>query len=255
MIRALIVDDERHARDIIRLCADRETDLEIVGEAANGADAIRLIRVLAPDLVFLDVRMPGISGLDAIAALDREHVPLIVFVTAYDEYALRAFDLHAAAYLLKPFDDERFTSTMRHVRDLLGRGEARRPDPSDLLQLLGAFDIPPAAGRKLAVRSAGRVLLVDIPEIDWIEAAGNYVRLHVGPAAHLFPRTMAELEATLLPSRFVRIHRSTIVNIDRVTELRTDDNRDFTVMLRDGTALRLSRTYRESFERAIGSSL
>jgi two-component system LytT family response regulator len=197
------------------------------------------------------------NGLDLAASLESGELPVIVFVTAYDEYALRAFELHAAAYLLKPFDDERFASAMRHVRRLLdGPAVKRRQDVAELLGRLavGAGSAPGHLSR-LAVRSGGRVTIVDVADIDWIEAAGNYVKLHTGGAAHMLGRTMTEMEATLPSGRFVRIHRSAIVNLDRVKELRTEDNRDFTVVLHGGAVLRLSRTYREAFERALGSSL
>jgi two-component system LytT family response regulator len=256
MIRALIVDDELPARDFIRICAGHEPDVEVVGEAANARDALKLISELSPDVVFLDVRMPGMSGLDLAASLDSGDLPVIVFVTAYDEYALRAFELHAAAYLLKPFDIERFSSTMRYVRRLLEGSDSRRQDIAALFsRLADATGTGAAHVSRLVVRSGGRVTIVDVEDIDWIEAAGNYVKLHTGGTAHMLGRTMIEMEATLPPGRFVRIHRSAIVNLDRVKELRTEDNRDFTVVLHGGTVLRLSRTYREAFERALGSSL
>jgi two-component system LytT family response regulator len=257
MIRALIVDDELQARDFIRFCAGLEPDLEIVGEAANARDAAALIDELSPDVVFLDVRMPGMNGIHLAASLEGRDRPVIVFVTAHDEYALRAFELHAAAYLLKPFDDERFASAMRHVTRLLdGPALERLQDVSELLsRLAGGAGSAPAPVSRLVVRSGGRVTIVDLSDIDWIEAAGNYVKLHTGGTAHMLGRTMTEMEATLPPDRFVRIHRSAIVNLDRVKELRTQDNRDFMVVLHGGGVLRLSRTYRDAFERALGSKL
>lgn len=266
MIRCLIVDDEPEAREVLRLHLKEEPDFRVLGECRNGEQAVSAIRELGPDLVFLDVRMPDLSGFEVLDRLDEDQLPFVVFVTAYDQYALRAFDVHALAYLLKPFDDIRFQETVRHVRRLVDEGEAgttRRL--KELLRDLRAGAIGTGAGSapgpapagidRLVVRSRGRTYFVALDSVDWIEAAGNYARLHCGEKTHLVTKTMTELERGLDPRRFVRIHRSTIVNVARIEELRTEDRRDFEVILDSGDHLRLSRTYRQTLEAVIGDRI
>lgn len=252
MIRTLIVDDEPLARDALRVHVEREPELELAGECRTGREAVQAIRELSPDLLFLDVRMPDLSGFEVLAQLDKDPMPYVVFVTAHDEYALRAFQVHALAYLLKPFDDVRFAETMRHVRRCFsGQQPDAREHLAALLEELRGERPPVRFVAKTGLRSR----IVAAADVDWIEADGNYVRLHCGADSHLVCRSMKELAETLDGRQFVRIHRSTIVNIERIRELHTDDYRDYTVILRDGQRLRLSRSYRQALEAALGDRI
>ena len=253
-IRALVVDDEPLARERLRMLLASEDWLEIVHECADGLSAVSAIQKLRPDLVFLDVEMPGATGFDVIEAIGADRMPFVVFVTAYDKYAIKAFDVHAVDYLLKPFDRERFHKALARARQQLEQrssGELERR----LLALVN--DLKPAHQRmeRFVVKSGGRVFFVRAEEIDWIEAAGNYVKLHVGAEAHLFRETMNALEARLNPDTFYRIHRSHIVNIERVRELQPWFNGEYVVFLKSGTRLTLSRGYREKLQERIGRSL
>lgn len=249
--RVVIVDDEPLARERLRMLVAGEDWLEIVAECPDGLSAIATIQKLQPELVFLDVQMPGATGFDVIQAIGAERMPFVIFVTAYDRYALRAFDVHALDYLLKPFDRERFQQALRRARQQLERrsqGDLERR----LLQLVQ--DLKPAPHRleRFVIKAGGRVFFVRSEEIDWIEAAGNYVKLHVGAEAHLFRETMNALESQLDPDTFFRVHRSHIVNIERVRELQPWFNGEYVVFLRDGTRLTLSRGYREKLQERIG---
>jgi two-component system LytT family response regulator len=241
-IRALIVDDEPLARERIRMLLDNEPGFEIVGESANGVEAIRDIQRLTPDLVFLDVQMPELTGFEVLDGLQQARWPVIIFVTAYDQYALKAFDVCALDYLLKPFDRERFTRALRRARAELERRRAGQVN-EQVLRLLSELQ----QGKhleKLIIRDGGRVIFLRTDEIDWIEAAGNYVRLHAGTQEHLYRETMTKLEARLNPQRFARIHRSAIVNTERIKELQPWFRGDYIIVLRDNQKLTLSRTYR-----------
>jgi two-component system LytT family response regulator len=253
-IRVLVADDEPLARERLRTLLAREDWLEIVAECPNGPETIDSIGRLQPDLVFLDIQMPGATGFEVIEAVGPARMPLVVFVTAFDHYALRAFDVHALDYLLKPFDRERFEQALGRARQQLERrtnGDLERR----LLELVQ--DLKPSAQRleRFVIKSGGRVFFVRAEEIDWIEAAGNYVKLHVGAEAHLFRETMNALEAQLDPDTFFRIHRSHIVNIERVKELQPWFNGEYVVFLQNGTRLTLSRGYREKLQERIGRSL
>lgn len=251
-IRVLIVDDEPLARDRVRALAAGQPDLEVVGESADGEEALEAIERLRPDLVFLDIQMPGMDGLEMVGHLDRGILPAIVFVTAYDQFAIQAFECHALDYLLKPFDDERFAAAVSRVRAWLGR-TAPGEDLNGRIQALLA-DLRPA-GRvpdRLAVKSGGRVLLLRLEEIDWIEAADNYVNLHVGSDSHLLRETMNAIEKRFPADRFLRISRSCIVNLDRIKELQPLFHGEYTVILRDGTRVTLSRGYRDKLTKLLG---
>jgi len=236
-IRTLVVDDEPVARARMLGLLSEEADVEVVGECADGSQARAAIEAKAPDLVFLDVQMPHMSGVDLATAFGPAQMPAVVFVTAYDEYALRAFEIHALDYLLKPFSRERFKAAVTHAREHL----ARRPGPGRLRD-------------RLVIKSTGRIYFVRTADIDWCEAAGNYVRLHVGAQAHLVRGTMANLEAQLDAAQFVRIHRSTIVNVERIQELRSSFNGEYIVLLGGGLRLTLSRGYREALQARLGRS-
>ena len=263
-LRVLVADDEPLARERLRELLEARADAEDVGEARNGQEVVDEVRRLRAggtpaDLLLLDVEMPEMDGLAALDALAPEERPAVVFVTAYDRYALRAFDLHALDYLLKPFDDERFHDALDRARDAVRRGEAAALTQR-LLALLRQGEGTPAevsraddgdAGEddseapltRLAIRTGSRYHLVEVDEIDWIEGAGVYARLVVGETAHLLRTPLAELERRLDSARFVRIHRSTIVNLDRVREARGHAHGEYVLGLRDGTRLKVSRTY------------
>lgn len=249
-IRALIVDDEPLARERIRTLLRKEPDVEVAGECGDGARAVEAIAKLRPHLVFLDVQMPEAGGFDVVEAVGAERMPAVIFVTAYDKYALRAFDVHVLDYLLKPFDRARF-------REALGRARAQihREQGSELNRQLLALlkEVLPERRKRerLVVRDGGRIVFLRTDEIDWIEAAGNYLQLHAGRHTHMMRETMAGIEAQLDAGRFVRVHRSTIVNLDRVRELQPGPHGDSTLLLRDGTRLTLSRTHRARFEKAL----
>lgn len=246
-IRVLVVDDEPLVRrGIVALLAE-EPGIVVVGEARNGTEALSLIRGTAPDLVFLDVQMPGLDGLGVLAALEPDERPAVVFVTAFDQYAVRAFDLHAVDYLLKPFDDERFRTALARVRGRLQRGEAAT-ERAAVAALLAELRGTTAGPDRLAVREHGQIVLVPVDEIDWIEAADNYVRLHRGGHYHLLRESLGRLEETLDRRRFARIHRSAMVNLTRVRALEPVPGGEYDVILTDGRRLTLSRGYRDRFQ-------
>ena len=254
-ISVLVADDEPLARKGLRVWLRSETDLTVVGEASSGQEAVRAIETLRPDLVFLDIRMPGLDGFQVLARAAPVHLPLVIFVTAYDSYALKAFETHAVDYLLKPLTERRLRQAIDRARWVLAAQEELEKKHGGLLQMLESRESlqgqPPAEmnnGRYLsrfAVRDDNRYLLVTAEQVDWIDSAANYVRLHVGASSYLIRMTMNELEQKLDPDRFARIHRSTIVNIGRVKEVTPDWHGEFDVKLVDGTNLRLTRTYRQ----------
>ena len=259
-IRVLLVDDEPLVRRGIRAFLADEPDVAVIGECGTGLEAVDAIRAERPDLVFLDVQMPELDGLGVLDALDEdERPPALVFVTAYDAYALRAFELHAVDYLLKPFDEARFRTALARARQrLASAGAATIPAAADsrleaLLRELRPAPAP-AYAERLLVRSANRLLPVAVADIDWIEAADNYVRLHVGSRRCALRETIRSLEGRLDPRFFVRVHRSTIVNLDRVQEVRPLPSGDCTLLLTDGTQLSLSRNWRETFEARFGGA-
>ncbi|MEP6916032.1 MAG: LytTR family DNA-binding domain-containing protein [Acidobacteriota bacterium] len=252
--RVVIADDEPLARERLRALLGTESWVDLVAECHDGKSAVAAIDKFRPDLVFLDVQMPGATGFEVIDEIGPERMPFVVFVTAFDRYALRAFEVHALDYLLKPFDRDRFHDAITRARQQLERrasGDLERR----LLELVQ--DLKPATPplERFVVKTGGRVLFVRADEIEWIEAAGNYVKLHVGADAHLFRETMNAVEAKLDPDLFFRIHRSHIVNIERVRELQPWFNGEYVVFLRSGTRLTLSRGYREKLQDRIGRSL
>lgn len=248
MIRVAIVDDEPVAREGLRLWLADEPDLTIVGEAGTPAEACALVRRERPDLLFLDVQMPGGSGFDVIESVGGEHLPEVVFVTAHERHALRAFDLAALDFLLKPVREERFRVALERARRELERGEDRE-GPARLTALLDHVRGPaPADGsrriERFAVRTRDRFVIVPASAVRWIGAAGNYAELHVGGGTHLVRATIAELEAGLDPSRFVRVHRATIVRLDCVREVIPGAHGDADLVLEGGDTVAMSRRYR-----------
>jgi two-component system LytT family response regulator len=250
-IRTLVVDDEPIARERILSLLEHESDVEVIGQCSDGVQAVSAIQKLSPDLIFLDVQMPAADGFGVLRQIKREQMPMVVFVTAYDEYALQAFEVHALDYLLKPFGRDRFQETLRHAREQL---ERRRAGDLGRRLLALVHDLKPEQPRleRLVVKSGGRVFFLRTDEIDWIEAAGNYVRLHLGEESHLFRETMNGMEGRLDSRRFVRIHRSRIVNTERIKELQPWFNGEYVVILRNGTRLTLSRGYREKLQEQLG---
>jgi two-component system LytT family response regulator len=258
-MRALLVDDEEIARRGLRIRLERACDINVVGECANGAEAVAAIQRLAPDVVFLDIQMPELSGMDVAQSLPPQLLPHIVFVTAFDQYAVRAFEVHALDYLLKPINDERLAATLRRARaaicDVRDGAYARQVVAAFAgLKQNGLASLPVGTDR-IAIPVDDRLTVVRVAEIDWVEALGNYVSLHVARRSHLLRETVSAMEQRLAPHGFVRIHRSTIVNVQRVTELRSLNNGEFSVALIDGTTLKLSRSYRESLDLLIGRRL
>ena len=244
-IRTLVVDDEPFARKKLHTLLQDEPDFEIVGDAGNGKEAIELIRAQKPDLMFLDIQMPEMDGFQTLETLGEDERPAIVFVTAFDQFALRAFELHALDYLLKPFDHERLQKTLNRVRRQF-RDESSEEINAKLNLLLSHLKEKPKYLQRLMIKASGNIYFLKTDEIDWIEAAGNYVTLYTGKKTHLLRETMTSLTEKLDPEQFVRIHRSQIVNIDRIQKLQTDLHGDYVIKMHTGKELTLTRTYRDS---------
>ena len=251
-LRVLLVDDEPLVRQGIRDFLEDEPDITIVGECGDGVEALETIARERVDLVFLDIQMPELDGLGVASALAEQGGPVVVFVTAYSEHAVRAFEVNAVDYVLKPFDRERFLAALGRARARRASGEqeelARR-----LAAVLSELQRSRGQAQRVLVRTDGRIRFVPVADIDWIEAADNYARLHVGPERHLVRETMASLEARLDGSRFARIHRSAIVNLARIRELQPTFNGEYAVFLQSGAKLTLSRGYRDALREKIGS--
>jgi two-component system LytT family response regulator len=258
-IRALIVDDEPLAREGIRLLLEVDPEIEVAGECGAGGKAAAMIRDLRPDLLFLDVQMPEKNGFEVLSSLDSGRMPAVIFVTAYDKYALRAFEVQALDYLLKPFTDERFRAAVARAKGRIEGGRVNEVNKR-MKALLESYrqrvteaesTDRPRYLERLIVKSGGRVLFLAVGEIDWIEAADYYVQLHVGGKSHLLRETIASLEAQLDPNMFLRIHRSTLVNMDRVKEVKPHSHGNCQLILDDGTVLELSRRRRERLRSAL----
>lgn len=251
--RVLVVDDEPLARDRVRKLLEEESAVEIIGECSDGASAVQAIRQQAPDLVFLDVQMPELDGFGVMSEVGSDKMPAVIFATAHDQFALRAFEVHAVDYLLKPFDKERFKTALCRALDQIQHRQS-----GNLSQKLSALlaDVRPEARPKglerLAIKSSGRVIFVKVDDIDWVEAADNYVSLHVGNEEHLHRETMSSIEGQLPPAKFMRISRSTIVNVDRIKELQPLFHGEYAVILRNGARLTLSRSYRDKLDQLMG---
>ena len=259
-MRAIIVDDEELARRGIRTLLKRAGDVEIVSECGNGEEAIRAISAAEPEIVYLDIQMQGKTGFDVIAAVPKAKCPHVIFVTAFDRFAVRAFEIHALDYLLKPVNEERFNASLLRARAAVA-GEHDGSMARLFWQMAAEWRASSCQGSlqsitdRIPLKAHGRVMIVNIAEIDWVEADGDYVSVHVGAKSWLQRETIAAAEARLALSGFVRIHRSTLVNINRVRELLPLTKGEFTVVLRDGTELKLSRNYRFALERLLGKTL
>lgn len=252
-IRTLIVDDEPLARRNLRVLLEKDPQIEIVDECRNGHEAVKAINTHSPALIFLDIQMPEMDGFDVLAHVGPEQIQAIIFVTAFDQYALKAFEVHALDYLLKPFDDERFTRALERAKSQIAAREIDQLSER-LLALLEdrkserKGDEQPKFLTRLMIKTSNRMMLLKVEDIDFIEADGNYAKLHAGRKTHLLREKMNDLEGRLDPAKFVRIHRSVIVNLDRIKEMHPHFNGDYIVVLDDGRQLRLSRSRREQLE-------
>jgi two-component system LytT family response regulator len=267
LLRVAVAEDEPLTRAQLVRLLEGQPGVEVVGEATSGREAVDLVRQTRPDLLLLDVQMPGLTGLEALDRLAEDGAPLpaVVFVTAYDHHAVRAFELHALDYVVKPFDDERLALAVERARTRIQTGRlahfgrrmaalvqdgAADADPGRL----GDLALAPGHPERLAVRTGGRIDLVRVSDIDWVEGCGVYARLHVGGRKHLLRETLARLEDQLPARRFARIHRSTIVNLDRVQSLDHLTRGEYVVYLHDGTQLKLSRSYRDRLQDLLGTA-
>ena len=260
-IRTIIVDDEELARRGLRALSQRCEDLELICECRNGQEALDAIHQHRPDLVFLDIQMPGKTGFDVISAIADGQRPHVVFVTAYDKFALRAFEVHALDYLLKPVNEERFDAAVARVREAMSHAtdnaiaQRVREVAADLQVVSSPSSIASTVDRLPIKANDGRIIVIRLADIDWIEADRDYVSVHVGGKTWLMRETIAAVELRLALSGFVRIHRSALVNAERVKELRPRDKGEYTVVLNNGTELKLTRNYRASVERLVGATL
>jgi two-component system, LytTR family, response regulator len=253
-IKTLIVDDEPLARRTISDLLQDDPDVEIIGSCSSGPEAVRFIREQPPDILILDIQMPGMNGFEVLARIDHGRIPAIVFITAFDQYALKAFEVHAMDYLLKPFTDERFKETLRQAKNHVELREINRLS-QNLRDLLNEYAGTPSGAVKrksfltrFMIKSGSRVVFINASDVDWIAADNYYIKLQVGGKSHLLRISMNELEEKLDPKRFLRIHRSTIINFDRVKELHQNPNGEYIVVLKDGTQLKLSRSRRERLD-------
>ena len=262
-INVIIVDDEPLAREGVALRLAQHHDIKILAECENGSEAIRTILSLQPDLIFLDIKMPKVSGFDVINAVGVEHMPPVIFLTAYDEYAIDAFKTHAIDYLLKPIEDDRFMESLAHAREhiLKNKISERSQQLTELLsQTRPAVTESKASSNgapagRLVIRSNGHVYLLKADDIYWVEAEGDYVSVHTPGKSHLVRETMKSMEQRLTPQGFQRVHRSSIVNLSYVRELISLDNGDYQIILRDNTCVKLSRNYRDDLYRRLDASI
>jgi two-component system LytT family response regulator len=253
-VRVVVADDEPLVRRGLRAFIGGQPGLSLVGEARNGSEAVDIIRVEHPDLVFLDVQMPELDGFGVLEALEGEPMPVVVFVTAYDEYAIRAFDVHAVDYLLKPFDEDRFRVALGRARSRLGERRAHTLDER-LEAVLSELRAREQYADRLLVKNDGRVTVVQVEDVDWIVAADNYARVHTARGRYLVREPIKTLERKLNPRQFARVHRSAIVNLARVRELQPLFGGEYVIILSTGAKLTLSRGYRDAFRDRLGSEL
>jgi two-component system LytT family response regulator len=248
MFKVLIIDDEPMARERIRDLLNEETDMEIAGECRNGIEAVSAINRIKPDLIFLDIQMPGMDGFEVLSEIDKEHLPEIIFVTAYDQYTLQAFSAHALDYLLKPFDDERFREALDYTRIRLGQAKSSHIGQSSLVSLIEKLAKEEKYLKRIQVKLNQRIFLVNVNDIDSFEAEGCYVRLRTGDTGYLLRESLSTLEKKLDPRKFARIHRSTIINIDSITELQHWSQYEWVALLKNGGKYVVSKSYREKLK-------
>lgn len=253
-IRTIVADDEPLARKKLRMLLDAEAGLEVVAECADGQQTIAAVHAHKPQLLLLDIRMPDADGFQVLSQIPRDEMPIVVFTTAYDQYAIRAFEAHALDYVLKPFDEERLHHAIERVRSELVKSNGHRRDQ--------IIDREPAirgtsqhVDRRLVIKTGGRVVFLDLDEVDWIEAAANYVKVNVGKDSYLLREAISRISEKLDPGRFVRIHRSTIVNIGKIKELQPCDSGEYIAILKNGKGLSCSRTYRTQLQQLIDKAI
>ncbi|MFI2811864.1 MULTISPECIES: LytTR family DNA-binding domain-containing protein [Microbulbifer] len=266
-LRAIVIDDEPLARKGLRLRLQALGDVEVIGECSNGREALEQVPALRPDVLFVDIQMPGVDGLQMVQQLPREEIPQVVFVTAYDQYAVEAFEVNAVDYVLKPIEEERLRTAMERVRNKIASADIATQreqlleavadltseSPEVLEQKLAAGDLQGEWGgsrypEKIAIKDAGRITLVPAADIDWIDAAGDYMCVHANGETHVMRITMKELEQQLDPAKFQRIHRSTIVNLGRVREICAHINGEYHLVLNNGERLKMSRSYKNKVQ-------
>jgi two-component system LytT family response regulator len=252
-IRTLIIDDEPLARQGLRAILQKDPEIEVVDEAGDGLEALEKIRSVHPDLVFLDIQMPELNGFEVLDSLAADEIPLVVFVTAYDQYALNAFQVHALDYLLKPFEDERLMEAVTRAKAQLRQkngGQATKK----IQDMLDSTRVERSRVGRIMVRSGGRITFVRVDDVDWIEAQGDYICLHTQGKKHLIREKISDMEAQLSSDNFLRIHRSTMVNVTRIREMQPLFHGEYAVVLQDGTRLTMSRSFRDRvFERLTGT--
>ncbi|HWR16941.1 MAG TPA: LytTR family DNA-binding domain-containing protein [Terriglobales bacterium] len=248
MIRAVVADDEPLARNRIRRLLSGEKDVEIVAECRNGKEVVEALDHFQPDLLFLDVEMPELDGFGVLEQVGVESMPVVIFVTAYDQYAVQAFETHALDYLLKPFDQERFLKALQRARAQIERSRSGDITARLLAMMHDVRPQPAPPSDRLVIKTGGRVVFLKSEEIDWVEAAANYVRIHTGHDEYLMRETMNAFEAKLDRRRFMRIHRSIIVNLEKIKELQPCNNGEYIVVLRTGKELSLSRSFRDRIQ-------
>src|SRR5262245_21424239 len=253
-ITALIADDEALARKFIRRILKDDHDVEIVGECSNGKEAVAMIRKQSPDLVFLDVQMPELDGFAVLESIHTDPLPEIIFATAYEQYAIRAFELHALDYLLKPFDQARFKDAVKHAKERL-RSERQKEGRMQISALLESIKNKPRYLDRLVIKAGGRITFLSTHEVNWIEADDKYVHLHTGKISPMVRQTLSAMETQLDPGKFKRIHRSAIVNVERIKELQPLFSGEYSLLLEDGTKLTLSRNYKDKLFELLGKPL
>lgn len=253
-IRALVIDDEPLARAMISEMLADDSEVEIVGECANGREAVEAIESLRPDLLFLDIQMPELGGFEVLESVAEDRAPYVIFVTAFDQFAVQAFEIHALDYLLKPFDRERFDAAWQRAKAVINHDRFQERD-QQILALLEELKGGTHYIERLVVKVGGRVFFLNVDEIQCIQAEGNYVRVHSGAKSYLLRGTIGSLESQLDPRKFLRIHRSTIVKLDKIKELQPWFHGEYHVILETGQKLTLSRNYRANLQEAIGNSL
>jgi len=260
-VRTIIVDDEPHAREGLRIRLKDYKEIEIIAECSSGIDAVKKINELLPDLVFLDIQMPGMNGFEVLKNLDDENIPMIIFVTAYDKYALKAFEFHAVDYLLKPIDKTRLKKAIDFAineienRRLKLYSQKFKTLADEYLNLISDKEKRTDEGKfinRISVKNKNIIKIIPVAEIDWIEAQGDYVCIHVNDEKFLLRDSLNALENKLNPEVFIRIHRSSIVNIEKVEKLKSNEHGDYELFLKDGTKLKMSRTYKENFQKLSG---
>jgi two-component system LytT family response regulator len=253
-LRAVIADDEALARKFIRRMLKDDHDLEVVGECNNGKEAVAMIKKQNPDIVFLDVQMPEMDGFAVLESIATERLPEIIFTTAYEQYAIRAFELHALDYLLKPFDQARFKEAIKYAKERF-RSQRHNEGRMQISAMLENIKNKPQYLDRLVIKAGGRITFLSTDEINWIEADDKYVHLHTGKASPMVRQTLSAMEAQLDPQKFQRVHRFAIVNVERITELQPLFSGEYSILLGDGTKLTLSRSYKDKLFELLGKPL